>query len=261
MATSGGSPRIEACPHCRQALEVDPQDTGMVLECPLCQGHFQLQPDNPPPDSPPRPPPKAERATTERFKNCPFCSEQILATAIKCKHCGSSLLAAVPGYPQPPRKAEDQIAQNVNIALDFGSYPQLPVKATEQYSPPGGIVVPLLISAIGNILASLFWISLIVTFFLAIPLVILCVFEFILYAQASRLSPRELANKARSIAIAEIVLGLFLSLPAFVCGIIILVNSGKQRTRIMVAPRRIASSANEPDWHEMFPETEGVNGQ
>ncbi len=76
-------------------------------------------------------------------------------------------------------------------------------------------MVPLLISAIGNILASLFWISLIVTFFLAIPLVILCVFEFILYAQASRLSPRELANKARSIAIAEIVLGLFLSSSGF----------------------------------------------
>jgi hypothetical protein len=33
----------------------------------------------------------AEEVTTERFKNCPFCSEQILAAAIKCKHCGSSL--------------------------------------------------------------------------------------------------------------------------------------------------------------------------
>jgi len=27
----------------------------------------------------------------EAMKSCPFCAEQILAAAIKCKHCGSAL--------------------------------------------------------------------------------------------------------------------------------------------------------------------------
>jgi hypothetical protein len=40
-------------------------------------------------------------------KRCPFCAEEILAAAIKCKHC-NSMLNAPPGPPRtgpmPPRK-------------------------------------------------------------------------------------------------------------------------------------------------------------
>jgi hypothetical protein len=40
------------------------------------------------------PSPKAVRSTQETapsYKECPFCSEQIRATAKKCKHCGETL--------------------------------------------------------------------------------------------------------------------------------------------------------------------------
>ncbi len=37
----------------------------------------------------------------EATKRCPFCAEQILAAAIKCKHCGSDLAQAAPATPPP----------------------------------------------------------------------------------------------------------------------------------------------------------------
>lgn len=34
---------------------------------------------------------------TEPTKRCPECAEEILAAAVKCKHCGASLNAQPPG--------------------------------------------------------------------------------------------------------------------------------------------------------------------
>jgi len=41
-------------------------------------------------------------ATTEPTKRCPYCGEEILAVAVKCKHCGSMLTTPPPLAPQPP---------------------------------------------------------------------------------------------------------------------------------------------------------------
>ena len=42
-------------------------------------------------------------ATTEPTKRCPYCGEEILAVAVKCRYCGSNLAAPAPPLaPQPP---------------------------------------------------------------------------------------------------------------------------------------------------------------
>lgn len=43
----------------------------------------------------------------EATKRCPFCAEEILQAAVKCKHCGSSLLdAPAQSRPQPSTRVD-----------------------------------------------------------------------------------------------------------------------------------------------------------
>lgn len=50
---------------------------------------------SPPPGA--RPPvPPAQTPPRAATKKCPFCAEEILAEAVKCKHCQSSLTAQAP---------------------------------------------------------------------------------------------------------------------------------------------------------------------
>jgi hypothetical protein len=89
-----------------------------------------------------------------------------------------------------------------------------------------GIKVPVLISAISNILVGLFWVSTCFGFVFAVPLFILCIFEFSLWADADKLSARRLSERGKTMGIFEIVVGLANTV-SLICGIILLINSGK----------------------------------
>lgn len=70
------------CSECRQPLEAPRDMAGEIIECPACRATIEV------PDP--------------RTKNCPFCSEEILLTAVKCKHCGEMLTATRQVSPSPP---------------------------------------------------------------------------------------------------------------------------------------------------------------
>ena len=72
------------CPNCGQSLEAPDDILGQQIACPSCNETINVPKSQSQPSIPPPPPQKLTRA-------CPFCSEDILMTARKCKHCGEIL--------------------------------------------------------------------------------------------------------------------------------------------------------------------------
>ena len=60
------------CPACGGNFMVTQQDIGKSVECPSCKREIVI-------------------LHTEKTRKCPYCSEQVLIEAMKCKHCGEIL--------------------------------------------------------------------------------------------------------------------------------------------------------------------------
>jgi hypothetical protein len=93
-------------------------------------------------------------------------------------------------------------------------------------APLEGVTVPLLVSAISNIAFAMIWSFTCWGIIFAVPLLVLCIFEFSLYSRAAEMNRQDLASRAQVLAIFELIVGL-LNMVALVCGIVILVNCSK----------------------------------
>lgn len=84
-----------SCPHCKQPIETSEGMVGQAIECPFCNASIELPKPapQPEPETPPAhtPPPEPAAAPQLETMDCPFCGEEILAKARKCKHCGEFL--------------------------------------------------------------------------------------------------------------------------------------------------------------------------
>lgn len=61
------------CPQCGSVLEAEDDMIGMRLNCPSCSTEFSIA------------------KPAKQMRECPYCGEEILAKAKKCKHCGEFL--------------------------------------------------------------------------------------------------------------------------------------------------------------------------
>jgi hypothetical protein len=130
-------------------------------------------------------------------QTCPHCGGTINAASGLCERCH----AAAPAMP---------------------AYGSMPTGRTVLE----GVTVPLLVSAISNVVFAVIWAFSCWGIVFAVPLIILCIFEFILYSNAAQMDRPQLASRAQVVAIFELIVGL-LNMVALICGIIVLVNCSK----------------------------------
>lgn len=94
-----------SCPHCKQSLEIPEEMLGRTVECPACNGSIQLpEPEPSPAPAPPPPEPEPQLPPSPETRDCPYCGEEVLAKAKKCKHCGEFFDGSSRPAPSAPQK-------------------------------------------------------------------------------------------------------------------------------------------------------------
>ena len=120
------------CSGCGKRIQAKPESVGKQLACPNCEGPITVphvtdtgQPSIPVPPLRPgsdRADSAQADAVNARFKNCPYCGEEISATAVKCKHCHEVLTqpphARLSSSPSPSATSA-QIEQAPDCTKDF----------------------------------------------------------------------------------------------------------------------------------------------
>ena len=212
-------PRVH-CPTCDTPFEVPDEAVGRKATCTACKARFRL-------------------TTPDLPKAKPFVPKAVLADPPPDERSPFDFSDDRPSRPsrsgggQPAGKYCDECGERIRLRAEI--CPACGVRQPErEYRPPyrkggagrDGVKVPLLVSAISNILVGLFWLSMCFGAVFAVPMFVLSVFEFLLWSQADDLPERRFADKAKTMGIFEIIVGLA-NTPTLICGIIVLINAGK----------------------------------
>ena len=125
-------------------------------------------------------------------KNCPSCGNEVNVDAAACPHCGASL-------------------------------PEAPAAAPVYDYPPTILTVPIVISAVWNVMTAIGWASMIpcIGLVIAVPYAVLAFFEVTTFVKAPTMSPDQLYRRCGPLGICQIVLGLSNLVP-IICGILLL---------------------------------------
>jgi hypothetical protein len=131
--------------------------------------------------------------------NCPSCGNEVDVDAAICPRCGSAL-------PESPAAAP---------VFDY---------------PPTILTVPIVISAVWNVMTAIGWASMIpcIGLVIAVPYAVLAFFEVTTFVKAPAMPPDQLYRRCGPLGVCQIVLGLTNLVPV-VCGILLLVYRDRLR--------------------------------
>jgi hypothetical protein len=132
-------------------------------------------------------------------KNCPSCGNEVNSEATFCPNCGASVPEASGAAP----------------VFDY---------------PPPILTVPIIISAVWNVMTAIGWASMVpcLGLVIAVPYGVLAFFEVTTFLKAPAMSPDQLYRRCGPLGICQIILGLTNLVPV-VCGILLLAYRDRLR--------------------------------
>jgi len=126
------------CPHCNRSLEVREELVGQTMRCPSCRGAIEVRASS------------AEEALGpggKGTKACPFCGEEVLAAARKCKHCGEIIDEDLRRQMSGPGRAS-QIAGQLAGPAPVGERTEYASHPAMFRSHPFGFILTLLLCVV-----------------------------------------------------------------------------------------------------------------
>ena len=249
------------CPSCRKRFKAPAAAAGRTTACPNCSGNISI-PSKPADDLdddfddfdddiddlefpdeaaaakdfPPGPPPPPPPANDDRWfildnsgktygpfdfndvQNSASQGRLTIETSVRHEVRTNNKWVSVSRVPEIAELMQTAAAMQIQLAnaatlSHRAANPEFPRTAS----------VPILISAIANIVMAVFWICTCYGFLLAIPCIVLCIYEIRFYGRRLDYDREQFRSVTLLLGIFEMVVGLC-NLISFVCGIVVLVT-------------------------------------
>lgn len=161
------------------------------------------------------------------------CPPDLVGKWVECPHCQHHFVLRrtlqQPNYVVAPHA---QAPPGQRQTIPAAGYATLHQPHDERRWLPG-IKTPILISAIFNVLWCLVLFATCYGAIFAIPLLVLCIFEFIYFGTADEQTANNAITNGRVLGIIEIVVGaLSCNLAVLICGVLVLLNANQAEQEV-----------------------------